>query len=218
LGTKRSHKVKNKKILITSGPTWVPIDNVRVISNIATGETGIFLAEKLQRLGAKVTLVLGPVGACCLNRKINLMRFRFFNELRDIIIKELRSKKYDVIIHSAAVSDYKPAKIYKQKVKSGMKKWRMDLVPTEKIIDLFKKIDLSIFLVGFKFEPNTNKEKLISNARVLIQRSRLNLAVANTISQGKYKAYIVGKQRINGPFLNRDYLIRDLIKALGENL
>lgn len=218
MGTKRSHKVKNKKILITSGPTWVPIDSVRVISNIATGETGVLLAEKLQCLGAKVTLLLGAVGACCLNKKIRLIRFKFFDELKNIIIKELNSKKYNIVIHSAAVSDYRPIKIYKQKVKSGMKKWCMDLVPTEKIIDLFKKIDQNIFLVGFKFEPNTNKEKLIRNARVLIQRARLNLAVANTISQGKYKAYILGREGINGPFLNRDYLIRDLIKALGENL
>ena len=56
----QSHKLKNKKVLITAGPTWVPIDNVRVISNTATGETGILLSEKLKNLGAKVTLLLGP--------------------------------------------------------------------------------------------------------------------------------------------------------------
>ena len=55
--------LKNKRILITAGPTWVAIDSVRVISNIATGETGILLAKRLSLQGAKVTLALGP--SCC---------------------------------------------------------------------------------------------------------------------------------------------------------
>lgn len=210
--------LKNKRVLITAGPTWVPIDSVRVISNIATGETGILLAEKLQRLGAKVTLLLGHAEVCCLDKKINLIRFKFFDELKNIITKELKSKKYDIIVHSAAVSDYKPIKIYTHKIKSGIKGWQFNLVPTEKIIDLIKKIDANIFLVGFKFEPNANKEKLIKNTEVLMRRSRLNMAVANTINRERYKAYIVNNDKIDGPFLNRDYLTRGLIKALGENL
>ncbi len=52
--------LNGKRILITAGPTWVPIDNVRVISNIATGTTGVLLAWQTSAQGAKVTLVLGP--------------------------------------------------------------------------------------------------------------------------------------------------------------
>ncbi len=210
--------LKNKRILITAGPTWVPIDSVRVISNIATGETGILFAERLQKLGAKVTLLLGPAPFCCLNRKIRLIRFSFFGELKNIIINELKTKKYDAVIHSAAVSDYRPLKSYAYKVKSGIKHWQLNLVPTEKVINAIKKIDHGIFLVGFKFEPNANKDRLMQSAKALIRRAGLNLAVANTVNQGRYKAYIVNKNKTRGPFLNRDYLVKGLIKILGENL
>jgi len=215
LGTNTQY-LKNKRILITAGPTWVPIDCVRVISNIATGETGILLAERLQRLGAKITLLIGPVSSCCLNRNIRLIHFSYFSEFKKIIMGELKNRKYDAVIHSAAVSDYRPLKIYSHKVKSGIKHWQINLVPAEKIIDALRKIAPDIFLVGFKFEPKANKEDLMQNAKALIQRCRLNLAVANTIKQGRYKAYIVNKNKIRGPFSCRDYLARGLIEELGE--
>ena len=171
-----------KRVLITAGPTWVSIDKVRVLSNIATGETGILLAERLQRLGAKVTLLLGSAGLCCINKKIKLLRFNFFNELKDKITKELKTKKYDIVIHAAAVSDYRPAKIFKGKIRSGINRLKIGLVPTLKIIGLIKKIDPLVFLVGFKFEPGANREKLIKETRGLIRQANLDLAVANSIA------------------------------------
>ena len=206
--------LKNKRILITAGPTWVSIDSVRVISNIATGETGILLAEKLQNLGARVTLLLGPADTCCLNKKIKLLRFGFFDELKDKIIQELKYKKYDIVIHSAAVSDYKPLKTYFHKIKSGIKKWRLDLIPTEKIIDVIKRIDKSIFLVGFKFEPNAAKLLLIKRARSLMCCLGSDLVVANTINQNRYTAYIVNQDKIYGPIWNRKNLAEKLIKII----
>ena len=70
--------LRKLRVLITAGPTWVAIDNVRVISNIATGETGKILAEKLASMGAKVTLLIGPGDLCCLKKNIRLIRFKFF--------------------------------------------------------------------------------------------------------------------------------------------
>lgn len=215
---KRTPNLKNKNILITAGPTWVPIDTVRVISNIATGQTGILLAEKLRRLGAKVTLLLGPVETCCLNKKIKLIHFIFFDELKRIIVKELTSKKYDIMIHSAAVTDYRPQVRFKQKVKSGIKQWKLNLVPTPKIIDMIKKIDRALFLVGFKFEPKVPREILIDKARSLMNRARLDLAVANTIDNDKYLAFIVNKNNTIGPLKNRNALADKLINLIGENL
>lgn len=210
--------LKNKKILITAGPTWVPIDNVRVISNVATGRTGILLAEKLRHLGAKVTLLLGPVQACCLKEQIKLIRFKSFEELRDKLVTELKSRKYDIVIHSAAVSDYKPSKIYLQKVKSGIKNWRLNLVPTEKIIDLIKKIDRSSFTVGFKFEPGTKNKELINEAKAILHRSNLDLVVANTVANKKYRAFLIDCRKIYGPLVSKEALAQKLIRVIGENL
>jgi phosphopantothenoylcysteine decarboxylase/phosphopantothenate--cysteine ligase len=201
-------------VFITAGPTWVPIDNVRVISNIATGETGILLAEELNNLGAKITLLLGPVGICCLNRKIKIIRYKFFDDLRNRIEDELRSKKYDIVIHSAAVSDYKTKRIYPFKVKSGIKNWKINLVPAQKVINLIKEIDSSLFLVGFKFEPKANCSSLIEKTKDLIRRARLDLAIANTINNNSYRAYIMDKIQVTGPFLRKADLVRALIKEI----
>lgn len=212
--TKNTRYLKNKRVLITAGPTWVPIDSVRVISNIATGETGILLAEKLQKLGARVTLLLGPVVACCLNKKIKVVRFKFFDELKNSLTRELKTKRYDIIIHSAAVADYKPNKIYAHKINSGRKNLTLNLVPTEKIIDAIKKINKSIFLVGFKFELGASRKTLIKKAKSLINRAKLDLAVANTLINNRYRAYIIGKNNVRGPFLNKRNLIDNLSKKL----
>ena len=99
-----SMNFKNKHILITAGPTWVPIDSVRVISNIATGQTGISLANQFSSLGAKVTLLLGPqANSIQINNDIKVINFKFFDELKQLLAKELKSKQLDLIIHSAAV-------------------------------------------------------------------------------------------------------------------
>jgi len=209
--------LKNKKILITAGPTWVPIDSVRVISNIATGETGVLLAEKLSKAGAKVTLVLGPVGACCLNHKIKLIKFKFFDELKNIITKELSFTKYNILIHSAAVSDYRPLKNYNQKVKSGKKLWQLKLTQTPKLIDLIKKLDPSLILVGFKFEPEARKDTLMKRAKNLLDHAHLDLIVANTIFGNLYKAYVINHNRTYGPVFNKKDLAVKLINLIGGN-
>jgi len=218
LATRGIQSLKNKKILITAGPTWVPIDKVRVISNVASGETGVLLAERLQRLGARVTLLLGPAEACCLNKKITLIRFKFFDELKRKISQELKTKKYDIVIHSAAVSDYQLQRPYQDKVKSGLRKWRLNLVPTKKIIDFLKRIDRSLFLVGFKFEPKAKRNNLIKNSAQMIGSAHLDLAVANTINKNQYRAYILDHHRVYGPLLNKEKMAEKLITLIGEYL
>lgn len=207
-------KFKNKKVLITAGPTWVPIDRVRVISNIATGATGILLAEKLQKLGARVTLLLGPVETCCLDKRIRLIHFRFFDELKRVMATELSPGKYDIVIHSAAVADYRLKTTFTKKVRSGIRQWQLKLVPTPKLIDIARKIDKNLFLVGFKFEPAASRKTLIKKANGLMRRAKLDLVVANTIYDNRYQAYIVNQDRTEGPFKNKEELAKNLIKAI----
>ncbi|MBU1726363.1 MAG: phosphopantothenoylcysteine decarboxylase [Candidatus Omnitrophica bacterium] len=214
----KSGNLKNKRILITAGPTWVAIDSVRVISNTATGETGILLAEEFSRLGAKVTLVLGPIGRICLSKNIRLINFRFFDELKDIIVKELRSHRYDAMIHSAAVSDYAPQKLYRTKIGSGLKKLALSLKSTPKIIDLIKQIRPDIFLVGFKFEPQSGKQRLIKEAKDLILSSGADLVVANTLQRNKYKSFISDGVRVYIEAENKRVLVAKLSGLVKEKL
>ncbi|MBN2831670.1 MAG: hypothetical protein JXL82_05330 [Candidatus Omnitrophica bacterium] len=206
--------LKNKKVIITAGPTWVKLDSVRIISNTASGLTGILLAEKFCRLGAKVTLLLGHVCNFSLNSRIRLIRFKFFDEFNSVIKKELSLKKYDWAIHSAAVSDYKPAVLYKRKLGSGLKNLRISFKPTPKIINTFKRMQPGISLVAFKFEPDASEKILVSEARKLIWSSRASFVIANTLKKDKYSAYLVSADKSCGPVFTRNCLADSLIDAI----
>lgn len=204
-----------KKVLITSGPTWVAIDPVRILSNIATGQTGELLAKKATGLGAKVTLFLGPVGKCAFtNKGFRLRNFKFFDDFKLSLFKTIKKEKPDIVIHSAAVSDYKPKKVFKSKLSSGVKKLSLQLEPTEKLINYIKQIDRNIFLVAFKFLPGAKKELLIQESRKLISQSRADMVVANSLSKNKYCAYLVKNKIILGPYSTKQAMVKILLKEL----
>lgn len=209
--------LKNKRILITAGPTWVKIDDVRVISNIATGETGILLAREAKSQGAHVSLLLGPVNDCCLDKSIRILHFKFFDELRNSLVKELSTKRYDIVIHSAAVPDYRLKRVRKNKINSGLRQLTLKLVPTPKIVNLIKKIDNSLLAVAFKFEPHAKGNRLISRAKTLFASANIDLVVANSISNRYYRAYILNKDKVTEPIMSKEKLAKELIKKIGEH-
>ena len=207
--------LSGKRILITAGPTWVSLDTVRVISNIASGETGILLAQALARKGARVTLMLGPVKADYKNNSVKVINFRFFNELRSLLKNELEKKRYAVIIHSAAVADYAPSGPGKhKKISSGLKALRLNLKPTPKIIDSLRKINPGSFLIGFKFEPDLQKNELLARANRLMKRAGLDLIVANSICEKKYIAYLISAEKYSGPFFSKKSMVKNLVRLI----
>lgn len=201
--------------MITAGPTWVPIDAVRVISNTASGSTGILLAQRLAEQGARVTLMLGPVEKIYNNKTVRVINFRFFDELRSLLKSELKKTHYAAVIHTAAVSDYAPEirKAHK-KISSELKALRLELKPTPKIIDSLRKISPDSFLIGFKFEPGLKGDKLVRKARLLIRRAELDLAVANSICNKQYVAYLVAAQKQDGPFFSKEKMVKNLVKLI----
>lgn len=210
--------LRNMRILITAGPTWVPVDQVRVLSNTASGETGMLLAQKLHSRGAKVTLILGPTEAGGAGRGIRILRFKFFDQLRGALARELRLKKYDIILHSAAVSDYQPQTRHKRKVSSGKVKWLLTLVPAPKLIDLIKKLQAQAYLVGFKFLPRTGRKKLVKAGHSLIKRAGADLVVANTIHKKCYRAYLVDDFKVSGAIFSKKALVNELCARLKEEM
>lgn len=183
--------IKNKRILITAGPTWVPIDSVRVISNIASGETGLLLAQSLVEKGARVTLLLGLVNACCVNKKIKLIHFKFFEELKARLIAELKNNKYDALIHSAAVSDFRPQAAFKGKLSSD-KIHNLKLVPLPKIIQLIRLRAPQVKLMPFKLELTNSDSTLIKKAKIFLSEVKGDFVVANRMSP--YRAFLIDKK------------------------
>src|SRR3989338_2564724 len=116
---KTKNLLKNKKILVTCGPTWVAIDDTRVLSNISTGALGQMIASQLKAKGAKVTVLQGPTHQFK-SASIQIYHFTFFDELKNLLNRVLK-KNYDVIIHAAAVSDYRLKTPFKKKISSSLK-------------------------------------------------------------------------------------------------
>ncbi|MDD5348480.1 MAG: phosphopantothenoylcysteine decarboxylase [Candidatus Omnitrophica bacterium] len=208
--------LRNKRILITGGPTWVALDSVRVISNTATGQNSILLAQELARQGARVTLILGSCARQPAAQGIRVIRFSFFDELRKALIGELKSKRYDALIHSAAVSDYQPVNVRLRKVSSDLKTWTIRLKPTPKIIDEIRKLDPCMLLVGFKYEPRSAPAALLSRTRSFLRRSQTTIAVANTFLPAGYLAFITDGTQTVGPIRSRKALAKNLVRLLKQ--
>ncbi len=205
-----------KRILITAGPTWIAIDQARVISNIASGETGFILAKKFKKAGFLVTLLLGPGYYNDKIPGIKIIPFKFYEQLAKLLKKELTKYKYSAIIHTAAVADYKPKKVTPGKISSHLKKLRIDLIPTEKLINNFKKYSENLLVIGFKFEPKKYANNLIAAGKALLKQA--DLVVANTDKNNTYQAYILDKINKYGPFSNKLKMSEYLLKITENRL
>ena len=208
-----------KRILLTYGPTHVPLDRVRVISNISTGALGKLLVQYLIKKKARVTVLEGPVTYPLKSSAAKVHRFVYFSELAGLIRRELK-KNYDVFIHAAAAADYRPQQRLKSKLSSTLAEYRLTLVPTPKLINGVKRQSPNIFLVGFKLEFSDNPKSLKSKALKLMQRARCDLVVANTVQDRKgYQALIFGPpDEVLARAKSRAKVARDLTNLIGSRL
>lgn len=177
--------LKNKKVLITAGPTIEYIDPIRIITNQSSGKTGVLLASELISSGAKVTLVYGP-GSEKPPRGAKIIKISTSNEIFNVVKKEMH-KKFDIVIMAAAISDYVPEKPSKNKIKSTKNKIKISLKKTPKLINFIKKYQKNVFLVGFKAEVNISKNELITLAKKKMNESNANMIIANDIGSNRYK-------------------------------
>lgn len=211
--------IKGKRILISAGSTWVAIDRVRVITNIFSGRTGLEIARYASKNGAVVTLLMGCGNAPLDKKSVNGIRvigFKYFDELSDLVEREVGSRVYDILIHSAAVSDYRPEKVNSGKIKSGRENLIIKLKTTTKIVDRVKTLDPSIFLVKFKLEVEVSDKELIEIAYKSMLVSRADLIVANNLSSIKEdcETYIIDPAKNVVVVNDRKNLARDLFKKI----
>jgi len=185
------------RVLITCGATWVPIDDVRVISNISTGEMGHLIALVFRQKKAQVTLIEGPVTHALNDKKVRIIKYRFFDELAAALNKELL-KQYDVVIHAAAVSDFKVPGKAKGKIPSDQA-LTLNLSATPKLIKKIKHLAPHVFLVGFKLEPDLRSKNIFEKIKPLFNTAGCDLVVANSLKHG-YQGFIVNA---NGDILRK---------------
>lgn len=174
-----------KQVLITAGPTIEHVDPVRVITNQSTGKTGVLLGAELISAGAKVTLIYGP-GTVKPPKGAKVIPVKTVSEMFNAVKKEMKSKKFDIVILSAAAADYTVSRPNKSKIKSTKEDIVIKLQKAPKIIDQIKKIQKDLFLVGFKAEANVSKKTLINSATKKLIESNADMIVANDVGN-KYQ-------------------------------
>ena len=175
---KKLHRkdLAGKRVLVTAGATREYIDPIRFITNKSSGKMGVALAEEAEFRGAEVTLIKtkGSVPSF-VEKQIEVERVE---EMLEAIEQELSSKKYDIVVLAAAVSDFTPKEKARKKIKSGQT-LLLELVPTPKIIQRIKEIQPNVFLVGFKAEYGVGEEELIEQARKQIEKAKSDVVIAN---------------------------------------
>lgn len=174
----KQKKLYGKKILITAGPTYESIDAVRFIGNFSSGKMGFSLAISAANLGAEVFLVTGPTS---LNIENNMIKTFNVTSADEMFKKtsELFSDM-DIAIFSAAVSDYKPKKAVKNKIKKeDNSNLNIELVSN---IDILKHVGgikkKNQLLIGFALES----ENEIDNAINKLKKKNLDAIVLNSLN------------------------------------
>lgn len=166
-----------RRVFINAGPTVEPIDPVRFISNHSSGRMGIALADEAARLGADVTLVLGPVNVKPVEKNIDIVDVRTASEMMDASEKAFRS--CDIAILAAAVADFTPVATSSVKMKRGIGEVMIAFQPTEDIAaSLGRMKQKNQLLVGFALET----EDELNNAISKLQRKKLDLIILNSLS------------------------------------
>ncbi|HLH21167.1 MAG TPA: bifunctional phosphopantothenoylcysteine decarboxylase/phosphopantothenate--cysteine ligase CoaBC [Chloroflexota bacterium] len=166
------------RVVVTAGGTQEPIDPVRVIANRSSGKMGYAVAEAARDRGAAVTLVTAPT-ALRPPGGVQVVRVATAAEMCDAVLAAIAQA--DALVMAAAVADFQVAKRRSAKIKKDGRGLTLDLVPTPDILAAVaaRPAPDGLTVVGFAAES----EDLLANARAKLQRKRLDLIVANDVTQ-----------------------------------
>lgn len=172
---KNSSKLFGKTVLITAGPTYEALDPVRFIGNHSSGKMGFAIAEEAAKRGAKVILVSGPSAQQIKNKNIELHRVTSARNMLEEVLKHF--DKTDVAIASAAVADYAPKEVAKEKIKKNEDTLVLELVKNPDILKTMGDKKQNQFLVGFALETQNEED----NAKAKLEKKNLDMIVLNSL-------------------------------------
>jgi phosphopantothenoylcysteine decarboxylase/phosphopantothenate--cysteine ligase len=174
---KKKHLLADQKIMVTAGPTYEAIDPVRFIGNHSSGKMGFAIADELASMGANVTLITGPTAQVSKQQNIKRVDVTSAAEMLDACLAHYDTAK--ACIMSAAVADYTPVHVARQKIKKKDASLNIQLKSTTDILKTLgeRKADGQI-LVGFALE--TNDEEM--NAITKLQKKNLDFIVLNSLN------------------------------------
>jgi len=174
LGVKRD--LVGETVLVTAGPTCEDLDPVRYLTNRSSGRMGYAVAEAAARRGARVILVSGPT-ALAAPAGVELERVRTAEEMQRAVLARLAEAS--IVVAAAAVADFRPKQVQRRKIRRWRGGLRLELEPTPDILAAVAKAKDKRVLVGFAAET----EDLVKNARAKLRAKKLDLVVANDVTQ-----------------------------------
>lgn len=196
--------LRGRKVLVTAGPTWEPLDPVRLLTNRSSGKMGYALAAAARRRGAQVVLVSGP-GSITPPAGVEVLPVVSAKEMHAAVSQ--RSSEMDVMIMAAAVSDYRPARYEARKIKKGAPDAALALAANPDILrelgERKKTARCFPLLVGFAAESNDHLEE----GRRKLAAKNLDLIAINDIS-AEDAGFAVDNNRVT--LLDRNGAVEEL--------
>lgn len=172
----RQSDLAGLRVLVTAGPTREPLDPVRFITNRSSGKMGYAIARQARSRGAEVTLISGPThleppfG-------VTLLSCQRTGEMGELVLNHL--PQCDVLIMTAAVGDFAPESVQKEKIKkNGEEPLTLSLHPTQDILKEVAEKKSNQLIIGFAAES----ENIVQSATEKLQKKQLDMIVANDIS------------------------------------
>lgn len=166
-----------KKVLVTAGPTYEPIDPVRFIGNHSSGKMGIALALEMQARGAEVTLVLGPVTGESTLPGIRVISVVTAAQMYEVCMNEFPVSA--IAVMAAAVADYTPAQTATEKIKKTGEILPLELKKTRDILKSLGEIKRTDqVLVGFALETNDEKKHALAK----LENKNADMIVLNSLN------------------------------------
>jgi phosphopantothenoylcysteine decarboxylase/phosphopantothenate--cysteine ligase len=180
-----SKDMMGKKILVTAGPTYEDIDPVRFLGNRSSGKMGFAIAKAAYLRGADVTLISGP-SSQTIYPEINRINVRSAVEMEKATSKEIN--KNNLLIMSAAVSDFRPLKVAQNKIKKNKSAIDLKLEMNVDILSSLKSGKSKI--IGFALETQNE----MANAKKKLKEKNLDMIVLN--SPGKDSGFEVDTNKV----------------------
>lgn len=168
--------LRQKKVLITAGPTYEAIDPVRFIGNHSSGKMGFALAKTFADLGAEVTLVSGPTVLSLNHNQVKVISIKSADDMYQACKKIF--PKVDIAVFAAAVADFKPKNKATQKIKKNNTALHIELEPTVDVLYTLSKTKKKQLIVGFALET----ENEVENAKKKLKNKNLDLIVLNSLN------------------------------------
>lgn len=207
---------KGKRILITAGPTFEPIDPVRFIGNRSSGKMGIAIANEFIARGADVFLVVGPVteklpGGC------EIFKVNTADEMYEECIKIF--PEVDIAVMTAAVADYKVIDPAEEKIKKTENQIVLKLEKNKDILKSLGAIKKSQILIGFALETNNEEENALKklkdkNADFIILNSLNDKGAGFGTDTNKIAIFAKDGKRIDFKLKSKNEIASDILNTL----